>query len=307
MAIITLSTSSNYSDIKGSLANGDTIRIDTTAVRLTVDEQPLLTGISVDSPGVGGRMTVSGAYDLSTWHITAGTLIFIDGTFPAGATLGSATGGQTSASSNCVNINDGTILVSNGGAFAACSGVTTNNGTVGTANGGSAGTTFGVTTNNGTVTTANGGTTGLGVGTNNGTVTNANGAASGSGVGVSINNATVGTANGGATADGVSNNNGTVTTANGGASATANGINLNNGICLRAFDGVGLAITANRGGPKLIIGPDYQTATASYTAVDKIYSIGEVSNLAAIPLATEVVILSEGGGSGGFSLSRVLN
>ena len=247
MAIYTLSTSSNYSAIKASLANGDTIRIDTNTVRLTVDEQPLLTNITVDSPSVSGRMTVSGAYDLSTWAIIAGTVALIDGTFPTGAILGSATGGT------------GT------GAF----GVGTLNGTVLTASGGTGGTSHGVNNNNGTVGPANGGS--------------------------------------GSTATGVNNNNGTVTTANGGTSGTSYGVNLCLGGLLRAFDATALAVNTIRSGPRLIIGPDWQTATTSYTAVPKVYSIGEVSPLANIPLATEIVILSEGSGSGGFSLSRVLN
>ena len=267
MAILTISVNSNYSAIKGSLANGDTIRIDTNAVRLTVDEQPLLTNITVDSPGVSGRMTVSGAYDLSTWSIVAGTVALIDGTFPAGATLGTANAGSA-ANSIAVVINAGTITTSNGGSGSTARGVSTNSGTIGTANGGSG-----------------------------------NGAA-----GCNINNATVGIANGGSFANchGVSTNSGSVTTANGGSIVGVFGVNINTGITLRAFDSTGLAIGSNQGGPKLIIGPDYQTATTSYTAVPKIYSIGEVSNLAAIPGTTEIVILSEGSG-GGFPLSRVLN
>jgi hypothetical protein len=268
MAIVTISTSSNYSAIKGSLANGDTIRIDTNAVRLTINEQPLLTGITVDSPGVSGTITVSGAYDLSTWAVIAGTVAMIDGTFPAGATLGSATGG-TGTSSFAVANNSGTITTVSGGSGTGSRGVSNNNGTIGTANGGSN--------------------------------TNA--------LGCNINNATVGVATGGSggASHGVGTNNGSVTTANGGSIFGVFGVNNNQGITLRAFDNAGLGIGFNIGGPKLIIGPDYQTATTNYTAVPKIYSIGEVSNLAAIPLATEIVILSEGSGSGGFPLSRVLN
>jgi hypothetical protein len=287
MAILTISVNSNYSAIKGSLANGDTIRIDTNAVRLTVDEQPLLTNITVDSPSVSGRMTVSGAYDLSTWSVIAGTVALIDGTFPAGAILGSATGGSA-FSAYGVNINAGTVTTATG----------------------SSGTGAGVNINNGTVTTANGGpaSSSYGVGNNNGTVTTSNGGSAGSSHGVNTNSGTVITANGGsaASATGVSVNNGHVTTANGGTNATAYGVNTCLGGLLRAFDGTALGVNLVRSGPRLIIGPDWQTATTNYNVVGKIYSIGEVSGLAAIPGGIEIVTLSEGSG-GGFPLSRVLN
>lgn len=265
MAIFTLSTSSNYSAIKGSLANGDTIRIDTDAVRLTVDEQPLLTNITVDSPGKSGRMTVSGAYDLSTWSIIAGTVALIDGIFPAGATLGSATGSATTTGANHgVTVNNGTVMVANGGAATSARGVSLNNGKVGSAIGG-------------------GGAQALGVGTNFATVGDAIGGT-------------------GSNAYGVGTNNSCVTTATAGAGPSAAGVNVNNGICLRAFDnGANVAIIGSFGGPKLIIGPDYQTATTSYSFVEKIYSIGEVSGLAAIPGGIEIVVLSEGTGSAGFT------
>jgi len=288
VAIYTLSTSSSYSAIKASLANGDTIRIDTNAVRLTINEQPLLTGIIVDSPGVSGRMTVSGAYDLSTWSVIAGTVALIDGTFPAGATLGSATAGSATGA-NGIATNAGTVIAANGSP--------TNNAT-------------GIGISNGTVTTATGGGTNgaSGVNLNLGSVTNAIGGSANGAPGVASNFASVVVATGGSTAGahGVAENNSTVTTANGGSAVSANGVATNSGIVLRAFDFVGRAINLVRGGPKLIIGPDYQAGAATYQSISKIYSIGEVSNLAAIPLATEIVILSEGS-SGGFSLSRVLN
>jgi hypothetical protein len=213
-------------------------------------------------------MTVSGAYDLSTWSITADTSSLIDGTFPAGATLGTANAGSAS-NSIAVVFNSGTITTSNGGSGTTSRGVSTNNGTIGIANGGSGSGASGCNINNGTVTTANGGSF--------------------------------------ANAHGVNLNNSSVTTANGGSGVGVFGVALNYGNTLRAFDSTGLAIGSNQGGPKLIIGPDYQTATAIYNAVPKIYSIGEISELSAIPEATEIVILSEGSGSGGFSLSRVLN
>lgn len=260
MAIYTLSTSANYSAIKGSLANGDTIRIDTNAVRLTIDEQPLLTNITVDSPGVSGRVTVSGAYDLSTWSMTAGTVTLIDGTFPAGATLGTVTAGTALGASGC----------------------TSNAGTITTANGGSGQNARGVVDNFGTVTNANGG--------------------SGSGaVGIVRNSATVGTATGGSngTAHGIDENRSCVTKAVGGSNATAYGINQCDGICLEATDNTARGVNNFRGGPKLINGPEFKTGTTNYTAVPLIYSIGQVSNLAAIPGTIPITILTAG--SGGFS------
>jgi hypothetical protein len=260
MAIYTLSTSANYSAIKGSLANGDTIRIDTNAVRLTIDEQPVLTGITVDSPGVSGRVTVSGAYDLSTWSMTSGTATLIDGTFPAGATLGTATGGAAF----CVNINNGTITTVQGGTVTGAGGVTTNNGTITTATGGSGTTCPGVTTNsatgtigtangttgnssqgclvnNGYIGTANGGTGGFpvnGVGNNNGTINVVNGRSAN---GVNANTATgiVNFANGStiSVAFGISSNSGFVGVATGGAFASASGVSTNSGWVQRAIGG----------------------------------------------------------------------
>lgn len=283
MAILTINSNSNYSAIKGSLANGDTIRIGTNAVRLTVDEQPLLTNITVDSPGVSGRMTVSGAYDLSTWSVIAGTVALIDGTFPAGATLGSATSG-TALGSSCVATNAGRILVSNGSGGQNAHGVATNNGTVDLANAGTFTGSTGVATNNGIVVSANGGSSvnTFGVGTNNATV----------------GTVTAGSANNGA---GCATNNGTITTANGSSVSTAAGVTTNRGSVLRAFDSVGRGVSEMIGGPKFIIGPDFQCGTTDYRFINKIYSLGEVSPLANIPLATEVVILSEGTGSAGFT------
>jgi hypothetical protein len=172
-------------------------------------------------------------------------------------------------------------------------------------------TAFGIAVNAGTVLVSNGGggSTGRGVSTNTGTVVVANGGNGNSAVGVNINDGTVGTANGGTgpNAAGVNVNNGTVTTASGGTNATAYGVNTCLGGLLRAFDGTALGVNLVRSGPRLIIGPDWQTATTNYNIVAKIYSIGEVSVLAAIPGTTEIVILSEGSGSGGFPLSRVLN
>jgi hypothetical protein len=302
MAIYTLSTSANYSAIKGSLANGDTIRIDTNAVRLTINEQPLLTNITVDSPGVSGRVTVSGSYDLSTWSMVAGTVTLIDGTFPSGATLGSITGGSATIAHG-ISVNAGTVTTSTGGGGNQAFGINQNNGTATTANAGSVANAHGIQNNVGTVTTANGGAanTAYGVNTNNGTVTTANGGSGTTSLGVNINNGTIGTANGGsnATAAGVFTNNSTVTKANGGTNSTAHGVTNCFGICLEATDSTARGISVLQGGPKLINGPEFKTGTTNYVNVPRIYSIGQVSNLAAIPGAIPITILTEG--SGGFS------
>jgi hypothetical protein len=280
MAIYTLSTSANYSAIKSSLANGDTIRIDTNAVRLTINEQPLLTNITVDSPGVSGRVTVSGAYDLSTWSMVAGTATLIDGPFPAGATLGTLTSGAA-------------------GVF----GCQTNNGTITTVIGGNANGASGVGNNNGTIinTIGGGAVNAHGCVNNNATVTNATGSSTSAASGVVNNNGTITTATGGsaATAYGVTQNNSTVRKGIGGTNATAHGVNQCDGICLEATDSTGRGVNNFRGGPKLINGPEFRTGTTNYTAVSRIYSIGQVSNLAAIPGAIPITILTEG--SGGFS------
>lgn len=302
MAIYTLSTSANYSAIKGSLANGDTIRIDTNAVRLTINEQPLLTNITVDSPGVSGRMTVSGAYDLSTWSIIAGTVALIDGTFPSGASLKSSTGGSSSNAFG-VTTNNGTVTNANGGSGNSAFGIQANNGAVTTSTGGSGLSASGIQTNGtaGTITTAQGGTGSSAAGcvNNNGTITTATGGTGGAGV--NSNTATVGTANGGTAAAsyGVLSNYSTVTKANGGTNATAFGINSCFGICLEATDSTARGINLLQGGPKLINGPEFKTGTTNYVNVPLIYSIGQVSGSAAIPGTIPITILTAG--SGGFT------
>jgi hypothetical protein len=311
MAIFTINANTNYSAIKDSLSNGDTIRIATNAVRLTVDEAPLLTNITVDSPGVSGRMTVTGAYDMSTWSIIAGTVTLIDGTFPAGATLGSATGGSSNFASG-ITTNNGTVITCIGGASTNARGIETNNGNVITATGGrTAGGTHGINVNNGIVTTANGSSAigAMGVLTNNGIVTTANGGGFSNSRGVLTNNGTVITANGGSasTTHGVEANNGTVITANGGNVSIANGIALNNSTCLKANDGVSRAISLSRGDFKLVIGPDFQTTISNPVGdITTIYSIGPLSNLATIPAGVTVIQLGTAGFTGIEGISRSL-
>jgi hypothetical protein len=258
MAIFSLTANSNYSAIKNSLADGDTIRC--AGFRLTVDEQPTLVDIVVDSPGTAGRCTISGAYDLSTWSFIAGTAALVDGTLPAGCTVGSATGGSVS-SAHGVNINAGTVTTASGGSVNGAHGVNTNNSTVTTANGSNAHSAHGVNTNNGTVTTASGG---------------------------GVNNA-----------HGVNTNNSTVTTANGGNVGTAYGINTNNGTCLRAFNAVGRAINISRGDFKLVDGPDFRTTIdQTNDTITTIYTInGPLHPSAVIPNGVTVMELSTGGPS----------
>jgi hypothetical protein len=308
MAIITVSTNSNYSAIKGSLANGDTIRIDTNTVRLTIDEQPLLTNITVDSPGVSGRCTINDAYDLSTWSFEAGTVSLVDGSVPAGCTIGSATGGSVSSAFG-VTTNNGTITTSNGGSVGGTHGVATNNGTVTTATGGSSNNAHGINNNNGTVTTATGGSSGsaFGVATNNGTVTTATGGSVSGAHGIFNNNGTVTTATGGSVsgAHGVANNNGTVTTATGGSVSNAFGIFNNNGTCLQAFNNTARAINISRGDFKLVDGPNFQTTIdQTLDTITTIYTInGPLHPSAVIPAGVTVIELTTGTGGGAESIS----
>jgi hypothetical protein len=289
MAIFTISSNTNYSAIKGSLANGDTIRIDTNTVRLTVDEAPLLTNITVDSPGRSGRMTVNGAYDMSTWSIIAGTVALIDGTFPAGATLGSATGGTGSGSSG-MSINEGNVITASGGSANNAHGISTNNGSVTTVNGGASNGANGVFTNNGSVVTATGGSTNLAhaIFTNNGSVAVANGSSA-------------------SNANGVLANNGSVAVANGGVGIDAFGVGTNIGACLQAFDNIGRAINISRGDFKLVDGPNFRTTiNQTRDTITTIYTInGPLHPSAVIPVGVTVIELTTGGGGGGAAFQLV--
>jgi len=276
MATFTLTANSNYSAIKGSLANNDTIDCD--GFRLTVDEQPALTGIAVTSPGTAGRMTVSGAYDMSTWSITAGTVPLIDGTFPSGATLGSATGGSV-ANAHGIATNAGTVTTAAGSPTVAAVGVNTNNGTVTNATAGSATNAHGVNNNNGTVTNATAGSAvASGVVNNNGTVTNATGGSA-------------------AAAIGVVNNNGTVLSATGGSNASAHGVNNNNAIVFAAEDATGFGVNSSFSAIKVVDGPNYKSRIISGTTdrpVTTVYSIGTLSSLASVSSGITVIEVSAG-------------
>jgi hypothetical protein len=269
MATFTLTANSDYSAIKGSLANNDTI--DCAGFRLTVDEQPALTGIAVTSPGTAGRMTVNGAYDMSTWSITAGTVTLIDGTFPSGATLGSSTGGSAT-NAHGISINGGTVTTATGG--------TANN--------------RGVNINNGIVTNA----AGRGIEGNNGTVTNATG---GSGISaIAFNNGTVESATGGSANNGhgVGDNRGTVLSATGGSNAGAHGVNTNLAIVFAAEDATGFGVNNSFSAIKVVDGPNYKSRiiTSGASPVTTVYSIGTLSNLADLDPGITVITVNTGTG-----------
>jgi len=290
MATFTLTANSDYSAIKGSLANNDTI--DCAGFRLTVDEQPALTGIAVTSPGTAGRMTVSGAYDMSTWSITAGTAALIDGTFPSGATLGSATGGSA-ANANGIATNAGTVTTATGGSATNAHGISINGGTVTTATGGSANN-RGVNINNGIVTNADG----RGIENNNGTVTNATG---GSGISaIAFNNGTVESATGGSANNGhgVGDNRGTVLSATGGSNAGAHGVNTNLAIVFAADDATGFGVNNSFSAIKVVDGPNYKSRiiTSGASPVTTVYSIGTLSNLADLDPGITVITVNTGTG-----------
>jgi hypothetical protein len=234
MAIFTISSNTNYSAIKGSLANGDTIRIDTNTVRLTIDEEPLLTNITVDSPNVSGRCTINGAYDLSTWTFIAGTVTLIDGSVPAGCIIGEVRGGMSGTNSFGCDINAGTIVLCQGGPSGTqAHGCSTNNGTITTSIGGAGTTASGCNVNNGTIETSRGANGSIGCLTNNGTITNAEGGLTSNGVGCFTNastglivNCTAGTSG---LRNGCATNTGTITNCTGGSGTSAVGCATNNG------------------------------------------------------------------------------
>lgn len=291
MAVFTISANTNYSAIKASLANGDTIRIDTNAVRLTVDEAPLLTGITVDSPGVSGRMTVSGAYDMSTWSIVAGTVALIDGTFPAGAALGNVTAGSGTSAAG-ININSGTVTGdATGGTGIAAIGVNTNNGTIeGNVVATAANSSFGCDTNNGTIRGNVVGGTGPsahGLQSNIGTVQGNVTGGSGSARGMMFNRGTI------------------VGNIVGGTSVAALGVNLNSGVILGGTQNdVGAAIGGFLGSTLLINGPLCQISIPA--SVTKIYALfGAFTGSATIPIGTEVIVLSEG--TSGIPIGRIIS
>jgi hypothetical protein len=319
MAIITINVNSNYSAIKASLANGDTIRIGTNAVRLTIDEQPLLTNITVDSPGVAGKMTVSGGYDLSTWSVFAGpdtVSSFID-SLPIGSTLGLIQAASSGASPG-ITTNNGTVKVCRAGA-AFCSGININLGIVEEAYGGTSSSSHGIIGNRGEVFYAIGGTASTAHGVNTNTVQDTAQAGlihfciGGTfGLGCNVNNGTVLTSQGGVggNAHGTATNNGYVVHAIGSIASSANGVVASSAAAIyKITDNIGKALLQNvgqmRGNTMFVSGPDLKGQVPD--TVKTIYSVGKLDPLAVIPVGTVVILLSEGSGSGGFPLSRVLN
>lgn len=327
MAVFTLTANSNYSAIKGSLDNGDTIRCDT--FRLTVDEQPALTNITVDSPGTAGRMTVSGAYDMSTWSIIAGTVALIDGTFPSGATLGSSTGGSAN-NAHGIQTNAGTVGTATGGGVNGSHGIETNNGTVTTADSGNTLGSHGVATNSasGSITNANGGSgaNGIAVLTNNGAITNANGGSGTQEHAVRTNNGTVVNAIAGSGGRGVNINNGTIEKATasgqlcvldnfgtvleaiGSTTSSAAGVQNNFAIVFAASDNIGFGVNDSFSAIKVVDGPNYASRiiTSGSRPVTTVYSIGPLSTSASVSAGITVIEVNAGAAAlptlrGGFS------
>ena len=308
MATITLTADANYSAL--TVANDDTIEL--AGFELTIDVQPSETGITVQTPGTAGTMSIGGAFDLSTWSATAGTTTLISAV-PTGASIASVSGGSAS-NARGVNENRGTVTTATGGPASNAQGVNSNIGTVTTATGGSASGANGVNFNIGTVTTATGGSASnaRGVNENRGTVTTATGGPASGANGVNSNNGTVTTATGGSAsgAHGVSVNNGTVTTATGGSVSGANGVNFNNGTVLGAVDDIERAVNLFRGSLAIVSGPDFQSEIVMrYNALETLYVInGPLHPDAVIPDNPTIInSYDTGGGSTGYPRSRVAN
>lgn len=280
MATITLTAATNYSAL--TVASGDTI--DCAGFRLTINSQPAQTNISVISPGTAGTVTISGAYDLSTWSFAAGTTTMIT-TIPSGCTIGTLTGG-TAISAVGASTNNGTVATVNGGSANSAHGVTTNTGTITSVLGGSAISAFGVANSSGTITTATGGPNVQGVNSNSGIVTNA------------IGSATSGNA-------GVTRNSGTVINAIGSTTTAANGIGNNNGICLNLDDNTGDAIGTYEGRVFFCLGPGVLGKIKA--PITTIYSLGKMSTSATLPAGSTLIEMKEGLTGGGFPLSRIVN
>ena len=226
---------------------------------LTIATQPAETGISIITPAKAGRVVIWGGYDLSTWSMTAGTTNLIT-TIPAGCVIGELVGGSGGVTYGCAT-NNGTITSCVGGSGFGSSSCQLNKGMITTCVGGSASWASGCDTNNGTITTSTGSP-----------VTNA--------FGCRINNATI-------------------TTCTGGSVSGAHGCYDNYATILAAFDDVERAINISYGDFKLVIGPDFQTTISNPSGdITTIYSIGELSGLATIPVGVTVITLSMGAGGG---------
>ena len=172
--------------------------------------------------------------------------------------------------------------------------------TITTATGGSASGAHGVNVNFSSVTTATGGSASgaHGVANNYSTITTATGGSASGTSGVNSNWSTITTATGGSasTAYGVNVNFSSVTTATGGSASTAYGVSVNHSTVLRAYDDVAPATNEFYGDFKLVVGPEFRSSfTDTRNTITTIYSIGELSPLATIPVGVVVITLSEGG------------
>ena len=239
-----------------ALTLADGDTIELAGYQLTIDAEPTATGITVQTPATAGTVTISGGYDLSTWSFTAGTTILIS-TVPSGCVVGTVTGGSAN-NARGVSTNNGTVTTATGGSANGAHGVANNYSTITTATGGSASGTSGVNSNWSTITTATGGSA--------------------------------------STAYGVNVNFSSVTTATGGSASTAYGVSVNHSTVLRAYDDVAPATNEFYGDFKLVVGPEFRSSfTDTRNTITTIYSIGELSPLATIPVGVVVITLSEGG------------
>lgn len=253
MATHTLVANTNSSAL--TLADDDTIEL--AGYRLTIDAEPTATGITVQTPAAVGTVVISGAYDLSTWSMTAGHTTLIS-TVPSGCVIGELVGGSGGVTYGC-NTNNGTITSCVGGSGFGSASCEVNRGMITTCVGGSAFWASGCVTNYGTITTCTGG--------------------SGFSYGCQFNYATI-------------------TTCTGGSVSGAYGCSTNYATILAAFDDVERAINISYGDSKFVIGPDFQTTISNPLGdITKIYSFGELSGLATIPVGVVVITLSEGGGT----------
>jgi hypothetical protein len=263
--------------------------------------------------GVTGGTAASAECVITNNGIISGNVFGNTADFTRGVRInnGTITGNITSSSGNRsfgVQDNNGTI---NGDLFGiAAAAVELNTGTIlGSAFAGSG---PGLISNSGTLTgNAVGGSVALshGVATNIGEI---GGVAVGGSVnaarGCQTNNGTIrgGVVGGSATtADGVQTNNGTIEGMVIGGTL-APGIATNSGAVIGGLqNAAGFAILNWRGSIVILNGPLTEVAIPS--TITTIYSIGPLSELATIPEGVEVITLSEGTGTAGFTGIRALS
>ena len=290
MATITLAGNTNVSAL--TLANGDTINL--AGFQLTFDAQPTASGISVVSPGTAGSCVFSVATVIPTWNFTAGTRTpNMISTLPANCEIGNVTGGSV-FNAFCIDSNLGRISgnVTAGNANSA-RGVNTNNGTIaGNVTAGNAAAAYAIATNSREI---------LG---------NVTGGPANVAIAIQDNRGTIrGTVTGGTgtNAAGISVNFGIIFgNCKAGTNSAAHAIAGNVGSCIGGLENTGAiaAIGAFTGSSMIIDGPN--TKISIPAQITRVYSLfGPINPLAIIPVTTEVIELTEGGG--GFPLSRVLN